>query len=111
MSTATATIASASTVLASPATEAAARGTSNVSDCGLFRQRTEVTTVATASLPVAAGDTNNVSDFGLPGYGGMWMRMRQGTLVSYGFGFSTAINDSTRSLVQLVITHYYFPCR
>jgi hypothetical protein len=43
-STATATIASASTVSASPATEAAARGTSNVGDCGLFRQRTEVTT-------------------------------------------------------------------
>jgi hypothetical protein len=50
VSTATATTASASTVLASPATEDAARDTSNVSDCGLFRQRTSVTTVATASL-------------------------------------------------------------
>jgi hypothetical protein len=50
VSTATATTASASTVSVSPATEDAARDTSNVSDYGLFRQRTEVTTVDTASL-------------------------------------------------------------
>jgi hypothetical protein len=53
-STATATIASASTVLASLATEAAARDTSNVSDCGLFWQRTQETTVALASLVMEA---------------------------------------------------------
>jgi hypothetical protein len=52
VSTATATTASASTVSASPATAAAARDTSNVSDCGLFRQRTEVTAVTTASLAI-----------------------------------------------------------
>ncbi len=61
MSTATATIASASTVLASPATEAAARDTSNVSDCGLFRQRTEVLTVTTASLAMLRQGTQETT--------------------------------------------------
>jgi hypothetical protein len=56
-STATATIASASTASVSPATAAAARDTSNVSDCGLFRQRTEVTTVATDSLAMWTQET------------------------------------------------------
>ncbi len=67
MSTATATIASASTVSASRATAAAARDTSNVSDHGLFRQRTEV---PTATTYVAVKDSRNDSGFGLPGYGG-----------------------------------------
>jgi hypothetical protein len=57
VSTATATTASASTASASLATAAAARDTSNVSDCGLFRQRTEVTTVATASLAMWTQET------------------------------------------------------
>jgi hypothetical protein len=76
-STATATTASASTVLASPATAAAARDTSNVSDCGLFWQRTEVTTVTTASLAM----------------------LRQGTQEKTVALDSLAIENSTRSLV------------
>ncbi len=93
MNTATATTASASTVLASPATAAAARDTSNVSDCGLFWQRTEVTTVATASLAMLRQGTQ-VTTVALASVTRedvaslARMRMRQETLVSCGFVLS-----------------------
>ncbi len=89
MSTATATTASANTVSASPATEAAGRDTSNVSDCRLFRQRTEVTTVSMASLAM----------------------LRQGTLVKFSCGLSMAIKDSTRSQCTRTASHNYFSYR
>jgi hypothetical protein len=87
VSTATATTASASTVLASPATAAAARDTSNVSDCGLFRQRKDVTTVTLASLAM----------------------MRQGTQETTGALASLVIENSTRS--QCTASQTYFSSR